>query len=122
MIFINNVVVIYDVDRKIPVGVICSDFKNGEIAYSTKDEQLTECLEILLDNKMFLLRSEIIKGKEMIIEEDVDYYDSFYLVSLNYSLPFPWFVLDSFVKNGKAKDLAEKAYYEICENGGTNND
>lgn len=88
-----NVAIICDIRSNTPIGVICANPLNGDIAYSTKDSVLSESLEILLDHKQFLLADESIGESTMVREETISNSDSYYLIALNYSLPFPWRIL-----------------------------
>lgn len=106
----NNLAVICDITDNSPVGVICCNPKTGDIAYSTQIKILSEVLEILLDNKVFLLKDEAINNNSMIVEETVSQADSYFLIALNYSLPFPWKILGVTEATGDVEEIVDQAY------------
>lgn len=108
-----NLAVVCDIRENIPVGVICSCPFTGDIAYTTEDDMLMESLDIILDNKLFLLNKEKIDGKNMIREETVNAFDSYYITAINYALPFPWKILGVTTENGDVEEIANEAYAKI---------
>ena len=110
-----NISIIYNVKVKAPVGVICLDPISGEVAYSTKNEELIEVLDILLDNKLFLLKSEKLKNGVFVTEQTVGLTDSYYVMALNYALPLPWWILDTFEDGGDIEDLSKLYFEKICK-------
>jgi hypothetical protein len=109
-----NISVIYNIKENIPVGIVCMTPQNGDIAYSTKDEVLMKTLEIMMDNKLFLLKSEKIKGGTFLVEETVNVFDSYYVMSANYTLPLPWWILDVYEDYGDVEELSNRYYNKIC--------
>lgn len=109
----TNLGVIYDLRNDHPVGVICSNPNNGDIAYSTDDKTLDEVLEILLDNRLSLVIEEDVDGKKMIREESVAKTDSYYLMALNYALPFPWRILKVRKIDGDVEEIVNEAFHYI---------
>ena len=89
----KNLAIICDITDKSPVGVICSCPISGDIAFSTEDKMLEEVLDIILDNNVFLHVDEKINGNIMISEDIIQPADSYYLMAINYSLPYPWRIL-----------------------------
>jgi hypothetical protein len=116
-----NVSIIYNIKNKKPVGTICINPLNGEVAYSTKSDELMEVLEILLDNKMFLLKTEKLKNNVFLTEQTVGLTDSYYVMALSYALPLPWWILDTFEDGGDVEDLSKLYFEKICQ-GSENNE
>lgn len=108
-----NVAIICDIRDNTPVGVICSNPSSGDIAYSTENSLLSESLEVLLDHKQFLLYDENIGNSTMIREETISPTDSYYLIALNYSLPFPWRILGVTTSNGDVEDIASDVFTKL---------
>ena len=113
----SNIAIICDITNKKPVGVICVTPISGEVSYTTENKELSEVLEIILDNKVFLLVDEDISDARMIREEEVSYDDSYYLMGLNYSLPLPWRILGVTTSKGKVEQLSEEVFQRIKEGG-----
>lgn len=108
-----NVAIICDIRDNTPTGVICADPLSGDIAYSTMDSVLSESIEILLDHKQFLLTDENIGRGKMIREETIRNTDSYYLIALNYSLPFPWRVLGVTATSGDVETVANDVFMRL---------
>lgn len=113
----GNLAVICDVRENKPVGVICSCPHTGDIAYSSEESLLIETLDIILDNKLFLLNEEKISNRSMIREEDIDNFDSYVLMAINYSLPFPWRMLGVTSVNGDPEQIVEEAFAKLKQGG-----
>ncbi|MDF2534315.1 MAG: hypothetical protein K0R18_472 [Bacillales bacterium] len=113
----GNLAIICDIRENKPVGVICSCHGTGDVAYSTEDNLLMETLNIILDHKMFLLNEEKVDNKNMIHEETIDVFDSYYLMALNYALPFPWRILGVTPVNGDVEEIANEAYNKLKQGG-----
>lgn len=108
-----SISVIYNIKENVPVGVISMTPQNGDVAYSTEDNELVKTLDILLDNKLFLLKNENVKGAVFLVEETVDTLDSYFIMALNYSLPLPWWITDIYEDYGEVEDLSKKYYDNI---------
>ncbi|MNC13538.1 hypothetical protein D3C75_612890 [compost metagenome] len=106
----SNLAVICDITNNSPAGVICANPLTGDIAYSTQNKMLSNVLEILLDNKLFLLKSENINDIDMIVEDEIAQTDSYFLISLNYSLPFPWRIIGVTEVVGDVEEVVNQAY------------
>ncbi|MNJ90038.1 hypothetical protein D3C87_76290 [compost metagenome] len=113
----SNLAIICDIRENKPVGVICSCPGTGDIAYLTDEDLLSETLEVILDNKLFLLNEEEVNKKNMIHEETVTVMDSYYLVSINYSLPYPWRILGVKAVDGDVEDIVNEAFAKLKEGG-----
>lgn len=105
----NNLAVICDITNNSPIGVICCNPKTGDIAYSTQNKTLSDVLEIILDNKVFLLKDEVVNNNKMIVKEIINKTDSYYLTALNYSLPFPWRIFGVTEAVGDVEEIIEQA-------------
>lgn len=105
----KNLAVICDIRDNTPVGIICSCPYSGDIAFSTEDDMLDETLEVLLDNKVFLHSDEKVNNHVMISEDEIVAADSYYLMAINYSLPFPWRMLGVTKAKGDVEQIIEES-------------
>lgn len=115
----KNLAIICDIRSNSPVGAICSCPLTGDIAFTTSDKMLEEVLEILLDNKVFLHSDEKINNYVMINEDEIEAADSYYLMALNYSLPYPWRMLGITSTTGDVEQIIEETETKLTR-GGTN--
>ena len=113
----KNLAIICDIRNNNPVGAICACPLTGDIAYSTSNNMLNEVLEIIFDHKMFLLTDEIVDNHDMIVENEIAFEDSYYLVALNYALPFPWRILGVTSVEGNVEEIVKEAYTQISKGG-----
>ncbi|MNV43633.1 hypothetical protein D3C71_1353500 [compost metagenome] len=113
----SNLAVICDITDNSPVGFICSNPLSGDIAYSTQNKTLSSVLEVLLDNKLFLLKNEKINDIDMIVEDEIAQTDSYCLIALNYSLPFPWRILGVKEVVGDVEEIVDQAHETLILKG-----
>lgn len=113
----GNLAIICDIRDNTPVGVICSCPHTGDIAYSTEENLLMETIDIILDNKLFLLNEEKVNNHSMIHEEGIRTFDSYYLMAIDYSLPFPWRILGVTSVNGDPEEIVEEAFAKLKQGG-----
>lgn len=113
----KNLAIICDLRSKSPVGVICACPITGDIAFLTEDPMLEEVLDILLDNKVFLHADEKVNSYDMITEEEIKSKDSYYLMALNYALPFPWRMLGVTPTVGDIEQIVEEASNTLRKGG-----
>ena len=66
-----NLAIISDISNKEDIGVICSDYKTGDIAYFSLNNELLDCLDIITTNPLFSFSSEKIGDNVMIKKENV---------------------------------------------------
>lgn len=102
-----NLAIINDISSKEPIGVICSDHKTGDIAYFSLNNELLSSLDILTTNPLFFSTSEKVGDSVMIRKEEVGLFDSYYLLAINFNLPYPWEITEVEEVNGDIEDILE---------------
>lgn len=106
-----NLGVIFDIRENKPECVIIHDYENGNIGYSTYNEKLSNLIEIILNNDIYM-QSKI---KNKIICKLCDKDNPYYINTLNQYLPFEYKILWLKKINGNIDKLLEESY-EILEN------
>lgn len=113
----KNLAIICDIRDNSPVGAICACPTTGDIAFSSSDKMLEEVLDIILDNKAFLHTDEKVNYHQMINEDEIKKADSFYLLAVNYSLPFPWRMLGVTSTIGDVEEIVQNAILNLKKGG-----
>lgn len=88
-------------------GIIGHDFLTGNLAYYSYDNELLDCIDIILNRNLFFLINEI-KGDNIFIKkEEVTLFDKNYLLAVNYSLPSPWRIVKIENINGDLEEIVQ---------------
>jgi hypothetical protein len=110
-----NIGIICDVNTNTPVGIIGVDKETGDIGYITKEAELDECIEIILDtNQLDLPIREDVDNNEILRVEKIEPTDDYYLIAFNYHLPEPWRVLGVRYDEGDFEELLNATFEMIC--------
>lgn len=102
-----NLAIISDIGNKEDIGVICSDYKTGDIAYFSLNDDLLDCLDIITNNPLFSFSTEKIRDNVMTKKEKVTLFDSDYLLAVNFALPFPWEITEVEQVSGDIEKILE---------------
>lgn len=108
-----NIATIYNININAPVGIIGIDKDSNNIGYATNDEELEQIIEIILNNhELKLPIKENINNSEILRYDNIKYTYSYYLVALNYYLPYPYRILNvSYADNDLELALQENFNY-----------
>ncbi|AEO93287.1 gp16 [Bacillus phage G] len=115
----KNLAIICDIRNRTPIGVICSCPVTGDLAFSTENKMLEETLEIILSSKSFLYSKEKVNEQSMINREEINPNDHYYLMAIDFSLPFPWRILGITSVEGDIEQIVGNAI-EMLKEGGNN--
>lgn len=115
----KNLAIICDIRNRTPIGVICSCPVTGDLAFSTENKMLEETLEIILSGKSFLYSKEKVNEQSMINREEINPNDHYYLMAIDFSLPFPWRILGITSVEGDIEQIVGNAI-EMLKEGGNN--
>lgn len=102
-----NLAIISDISTKEQIGIICSDYKTGDIAYFSLNNELLDSLDILTTNPLFFSTTERIGDNVMLIKEEISLFDSFYLLAINFNLPYPWEITEVDEVKGDIEKILE---------------
>ena len=105
-----NLGVVFDIRENKPECVIIHDYENSNIGYSTYNEKLSNLLEVILNNTIYI-QSKI---KNKITSKHCDKDNPYYINALNQYLPFEYKILWLKKVNGNIDKLLEESY-EILE-------
>jgi len=106
-----NLAIICNVTSKEPLGVIGVDKDKKLVGYMTNDNDLENILEIILDNNTIELPvKETIDNSEILRYEQLDCTNSYYLIALNYHLPYPYKMLGVTYAEGELETLIQESF------------
>lgn len=115
-----NLAIITDISNKEPIGVICSDYKTGDIAYFSLNNELLGSLDIITTNPLFFSTTEKVGDNVMIKREEVNLFDSYYLLAVNFNLPYPWEITEVEQVDGDIEEILEAEAGKLVRRSGKN--
>lgn len=101
-----NLGVIFDVKENKPECVIIHDYTNSDIGYSTYNEKLSNLIEIILSNDLYLQT----KINNKVYYKPCNKDNPYYISVINEYLPFEYKILWLKQVNGDINKLLEESY------------